>query len=421
MGPTYICLDFKTFVCQTCSGVHREFGHKIKGISLSEWTPFEVQDIESGGNEIAAQCWLARWNAEDSDCVLPDSGNPESVREFMRKKYVEKKWWKQPEALGQESLATEKSTTSGSADAKRMPAPTKMVTADCDLLGDLDAADSLALEKENTTTFDPNAAASAGSDAQTMATSAPSAGELMSAPPVAAAPAVSATDAQWTADFGESGSKAGNQRSNGPVGLMDLDFPVADVHTEAQEGGLSSVDLQTEAQPVAVGPEATTGDRLREALLSGSGNELNLLLKSAAEPEPETSVAERFEALQGNLQSLFSDSAGGNLPASPALAPTSPSSALPCSLPGVAGTVGMSTPGTSPDGQQLAGLSRQQLVQMQAMIVHALHEQEQSVQPQATSPEALLEELPDRLPEKEREFGDLLAMFNEKHPISGLS
>jgi len=114
------------------------------------------------------------------------------------------------------------------------------------------------------------------------------------------------------------------------------------------------------------------------------------------------------------------------LPTQPSLPQTAAAAplALPGTLPGItAGTVGTSTSGTAqPHGQQLAGLSRQQLVQMQAMIVHALHEQEQSVQdaPAAAAPEAFLEEIPSKLPEKEREFGDLLAMFNEKHPISGL-
>lgn len=30
VGPTYVCLTFGTFVCTTCSGLHREFSHKVK-------------------------------------------------------------------------------------------------------------------------------------------------------------------------------------------------------------------------------------------------------------------------------------------------------------------------------------------------------------------------------------------------------
>eukprot|EP00928_Gymnodinium_smaydae_P006218 TRINITY_DN12178_c0_g1_i1.p1 TRINITY_DN12178_c0_g1~~TRINITY_DN12178_c0_g1_i1.p1 ORF type:complete len:675 (+),score=162.55 TRINITY_DN12178_c0_g1_i1:110-2026(+) len=90
VGPTYICLDYMTFVCQVCSGIHREFGHKIKGISLSEWTLPEVQRIELGGNEKAAKTWLARWRPED--CPEPDSAEQDSVRTFIRKVYEDKLW-----------------------------------------------------------------------------------------------------------------------------------------------------------------------------------------------------------------------------------------------------------------------------------------------------------------------------------------
>ena len=73
-GPTYVCLDFQTFVCQSCSGIHREFGHRMKSISLSEWTEPEVSIIEAGGNERAAQTWLARWN-KDSHPEPDSSGS----------------------------------------------------------------------------------------------------------------------------------------------------------------------------------------------------------------------------------------------------------------------------------------------------------------------------------------------------------
>lgn len=43
-GPMAVCLDFHTFVCTTCSGVHREFQHKCKGISMSKWSPEEASN-----------------------------------------------------------------------------------------------------------------------------------------------------------------------------------------------------------------------------------------------------------------------------------------------------------------------------------------------------------------------------------------
>jgi len=42
-------------VCMTCSGLHREFQHKCKGISMSKWTAEEVKTIEGGGGNLKAE------------------------------------------------------------------------------------------------------------------------------------------------------------------------------------------------------------------------------------------------------------------------------------------------------------------------------------------------------------------------------
>ena len=39
-----------------CSGLHREFQHKCKGISMSKWTADEVKAVEAGGNLKAERC-----------------------------------------------------------------------------------------------------------------------------------------------------------------------------------------------------------------------------------------------------------------------------------------------------------------------------------------------------------------------------
>eukprot|EP00746_Dinoflagellata_sp_MGD_P123908 gnl/MRDRNA2_/MRDRNA2_58513_c0_seq2.p1 gnl/MRDRNA2_/MRDRNA2_58513_c0~~gnl/MRDRNA2_/MRDRNA2_58513_c0_seq2.p1 ORF type:complete len:728 (+),score=193.73 gnl/MRDRNA2_/MRDRNA2_58513_c0_seq2:78-2261(+) len=87
-GPTYICTSYNTFVCSVCSGLHREFGHKIKSISLTEWNMLEVQSIEAGGNELNEATWLARWSPEA--LAVPNSSKQDTVREWIKKVYVEK-------------------------------------------------------------------------------------------------------------------------------------------------------------------------------------------------------------------------------------------------------------------------------------------------------------------------------------------
>ena len=33
-GVNYVVLDFGIFVCNTCSGIHRELNHKVKGMGM---------------------------------------------------------------------------------------------------------------------------------------------------------------------------------------------------------------------------------------------------------------------------------------------------------------------------------------------------------------------------------------------------
>ncbi|CAD7926934.1 unnamed protein product [Amoebophrya sp. A25] len=93
MGPTYVCYldDYRFFVCTNCSGIHRELNHKVKGISVSKWTPEEVDDIvNGGGNKRASAYYGAEWNPRDYQ--EPDSGDSGKLREFIRLKYVDKRW-----------------------------------------------------------------------------------------------------------------------------------------------------------------------------------------------------------------------------------------------------------------------------------------------------------------------------------------
>ena len=69
------------------------FGHKIKSISFSEWSPAEVAKVEEGGNELARRRWLDRWSESES-VSEPDGNDLEALREWIRLKYVEKKWYR---------------------------------------------------------------------------------------------------------------------------------------------------------------------------------------------------------------------------------------------------------------------------------------------------------------------------------------
>lgn len=89
-GPFYACTTLGTFVCTTCSGIHREFQHHVKSISMASFKPEEVQFLEEMGNGRAREIWLAYWTPDDYP--EPESTDRTRVREFMKLKYERKKW-----------------------------------------------------------------------------------------------------------------------------------------------------------------------------------------------------------------------------------------------------------------------------------------------------------------------------------------
>ncbi|CAN1246076.1 Probable ADP-ribosylation factor GTPase-activating protein AGD14 [Linum grandiflorum] len=90
LGPQYVCTNFWTFVCMTCSGIHREFTHRVKSVSMSKFTFQEVEALQTGGNQRAREIYLREWDLERQR--LPASSNVDRVREFIKHVYVDKKY-----------------------------------------------------------------------------------------------------------------------------------------------------------------------------------------------------------------------------------------------------------------------------------------------------------------------------------------
>ncbi|KAF2304522.1 hypothetical protein GH714_032905 [Hevea brasiliensis] len=51
LGPQYVCTTFLTFICTNCSGIHREFTHRVKSVSMAKFKAEEVSALQAGGNE----------------------------------------------------------------------------------------------------------------------------------------------------------------------------------------------------------------------------------------------------------------------------------------------------------------------------------------------------------------------------------
>ena len=45
-------MDFGIFVCSTCSGIHRELTHKVKGIAMCNFNDKEIDILTKNGNEV---------------------------------------------------------------------------------------------------------------------------------------------------------------------------------------------------------------------------------------------------------------------------------------------------------------------------------------------------------------------------------
>ncbi|XP_077248902.1 putative ADP-ribosylation factor GTPase-activating protein AGD14 isoform X2 [Tasmannia lanceolata] len=86
LGPQYVCTNFWTFICIACSGIHREFTHRVKSVSMSKFTSQEVDSLQRGGNQRAREIFLRDWDTQRSR--LPNS----RIREFIKNVYVDKKY-----------------------------------------------------------------------------------------------------------------------------------------------------------------------------------------------------------------------------------------------------------------------------------------------------------------------------------------
>ncbi|KAK9280796.1 hypothetical protein L1049_003685 [Liquidambar formosana] len=89
-GPQYVCTNFWTFVCTTCSGIHREFTHRVKSVSMAKFTSQEVSALQGGGNQCAKEIYFKEWDPQRHS--IPDSSNIERLRDFIKHVYVDRRY-----------------------------------------------------------------------------------------------------------------------------------------------------------------------------------------------------------------------------------------------------------------------------------------------------------------------------------------
>ncbi|XP_039180785.1 arf-GAP domain and FG repeat-containing protein 2 [Crotalus tigris] len=145
-GVTYVDITIGSFVCTACSGALRGLNppHRVKSISMTTFTEGEVQFLQSRGNEACRKIWLGSFDSRSS--LLPDSQDPQKVKEFLQEKYEKKRWYVSPEqarslaALSAQSSPAEAKTgakTPQVSEKAPPPAAQPAKKASTDLLADI--------------------------------------------------------------------------------------------------------------------------------------------------------------------------------------------------------------------------------------------------------------------------------------------
>lgn len=86
----YVVMNFGVFVCSPCAGIHREMTHKVKGISMSNFSEDEIKTLTKLGNLNQQANLMAKWS-DKRDC-LPAKDDTWKMKDFFRNKYIDKKF-----------------------------------------------------------------------------------------------------------------------------------------------------------------------------------------------------------------------------------------------------------------------------------------------------------------------------------------
>jgi hypothetical protein len=110
--PGYVDLTHNVFICTKCSGIHREFQFKVKGVSMSKFTEEDWAGLASVGNEAFNRAYLARLNPREHP--LPNGSDTNKLKEFIRQKYIDKKWHSDGQSHSSSFIGSPPSTSSSS-------------------------------------------------------------------------------------------------------------------------------------------------------------------------------------------------------------------------------------------------------------------------------------------------------------------
>ncbi|KAI5704577.1 hypothetical protein M8J75_006806 [Diaphorina citri] len=106
-GPTYVNVTIGSFVCTKCSGILRGLTppHRVKSISMTTFTPEEVEMLKSRGNDYCRRVWLGLC---DNSIQYKDE---QQIKDFMIDKYEKKRYYIDPSTIPNLKPSTAQSTS----------------------------------------------------------------------------------------------------------------------------------------------------------------------------------------------------------------------------------------------------------------------------------------------------------------------
>ncbi|KAI4891599.1 hypothetical protein NFI96_020998 [Prochilodus magdalenae] len=97
-GPRWASWNLGVFICIRCAGIHRNLGvhiSRVKSVNLDQWTPEQIQSVQSMGNTKARQLYEAHLPDNFRRPQTDQQREPlyRAVEFFIRDKYEKKKYY----------------------------------------------------------------------------------------------------------------------------------------------------------------------------------------------------------------------------------------------------------------------------------------------------------------------------------------
>jgi Putative GTPase activating protein for Arf len=99
-------MDFGVFVCSSCSGIHRDMTHKVKGIGMCNFNDKEIETLTKNGNENAQKTLMASYSAKLYP--EPDKRDAAKMKEFFTLKYKQRRFEKKGDSSDSEECDDDK-------------------------------------------------------------------------------------------------------------------------------------------------------------------------------------------------------------------------------------------------------------------------------------------------------------------------